>query len=218
MKIRILLADDHAVLRQGLRLMISSQPDMEVVGDAVDGAKAVTEAERLKPDVVVMDLTMGVHSGVPAIADIVERCPEARILVLTMHGDSAYVRTAFAAGATGYLIKSSDEHALHSAIRQVAAGHRFVDQSLDASLASTRSARHPPDDAPHAISLLSTREREVFGLVVQGFTNQQIAEKLSLGIKSVETYRARFMDKLQLHTRAELVKYALDCGMLTASR
>ncbi len=197
----------------GLRLMLDSQNDMEVVGEAADGARAVSETIRLKPDVVLMDLTMGVHSGVAAIAEIVEKCPEAKVLVLTMHAEPGYLRTALAAGATGYVIKNSDDRELLSAIREVTQGKRFVDHSLDASVLDPRIARKT-NGGTRSVDLLSAREREVFSLVAKGFTNQEIATRLSLSVKSVETYRARFMEKLALHTRADLVKYALDCGVL----
>lgn len=221
MKIRILIADDHAVLRMGLRLVINSQVDMEVVGEASNGESAATEAERLRPDVVLLDLTMGAHSGVTAIGEVLKMAPDARILVLTMHTDPAYLRTAMAAGATGYVMKNSDDSELLMAIREVAQGRRFIDHGLDPmAIADLHAPRKPKGNGADARSmgLLSNREREVFSLVAQGFTNQQIADQLKLSVKSVETYRSRFMEKLALRSRAEVVKYALDCGVLSATK
>lgn len=217
MKLRILLADDHAVLRSGLKMMINAQWDMQVVAEASDGAEAVALAKREKPHVVVMDLGMAGLSGTTATAQIVRAAPQVRVLVLTMHTDPSYLRAAMTAGAGGYIAKNSADIELLAAIRAVSQGRTFLDRSFDPALVAdvlgTRRERGIPK-AGRALHLLSPREREVFGLVAQGYTNQQVAEQLKLSVKSVETYRARCMNKLMLETRTEVLQFALDSGVL----
>lgn len=219
MTIRVLLADDHAVLRTGLAMLLNAQSDLEVVGEAGNGAEAVALAQDAKPDVVVMDLTMGRYSGLEAIATIRQAHPPTQVLVLSMHTEVSYVRAALAAGAMGYVGKSVADAELLTAVRAVAKGRTFVDLAIDdpalreETLGLLRAGAQPQAFAP--LRRLSRREREVLGRVAQGFTNAQVAEQLGLSVKSVETYRARVLEKLGLRTRAELVRFAVGSGMLT---
>ena len=209
-KIRVLLADDHAVLRAGLRMLINSQQDMEVVREAADGREAVSQALEPEVDVVVMDLSMPGGGGVQAIESIRTRRPELPILVLSMHHDPAYVRTALAAGARGYIAKESADTELLAGIRTVREGKLFVDPSLAASVVSEAFSR------PAGTAVLSERERQVLGLLCRGHTNQEVADRLFVGVKTAETYRARLGRKLGLKNRADFVRYGLESGILTA--
>lgn len=218
MKIRVAIVDDHAVLRAGLRMLINAQPDMEVVGEAADGIEAVELARQAQPDVMLLDIGMPEHSGLQAIAKIRQASSPTRVLVLTMHDDSAYLRFVLAEGGSGYVVKSAADTALLEAIRAVADGRMFVNVSLDESAAPTAVEQQaagtqvkPELPAPP----LSDREREVLELIAKGHTNREVADKLALSVKTVETYRARLMDKLSLRTRAELVRYALEHGLLS---
>ncbi|MBI2216884.1 MAG: response regulator transcription factor [Candidatus Rokubacteria bacterium] len=213
-KIRILLADDHAVLRAGLRMLINAQPDMEVVGEAASGDEAVQLSHALIPDVVLMDIAMPGAGGIEATSRIASGCPRARVLVLTMHDDVAYLRTVLAAGASGYVLKRSADTDLLSAIRVTHRGGTYLEPSLAGAVVQEAFGRKSrrrdvvPGDA------LSERELEILRLVAQGHTNQHIARSLILSVKTVETYRARLMGKLGLKTRADVVRYALSTGLL----
>jgi DNA-binding NarL/FixJ family response regulator len=211
-RIRILLADDHAVLRTGLRMLIGSQRDLEVVGEASDGDEAVRKAAVLRPDVALVDITMPGSGGIKAIERIRQAAPATRVLVLTMHDVPAYLRAALAAGATGYVVKRAADSDLLAAIRDVHRGRTVLDPALSARVVQGGVRRRGPA-SPTATALLSQREREVLELVAQGYTNQQIADHLGLSVKTVETYRARLVEKLGLQSRAELVRYALDSGV-----
>ena len=209
-KTRVLLADDHAVLRAGLAALINAQPDMEVAGEAGDGAEALEQAARLRPDVVLLDLTMPNRSGFDALRDLVRQCPESRVLVLTMHDDPAYGRSVMAAGALGYVTKKAADREVLSAIRAVRDGRRFVD--ITQAEAMLPIAQRPPRD------ILSRRECEVLGLLAHGLTYQEIAERLAVSIKTVETYLGRASQKLGLKRRAQLVRYAFETGLLDSQR
>jgi two-component system response regulator NreC len=204
-KISVLLADDHAVLRAGLRMLINTQPDMAVIAEAADGGEAVRRAIETKPDVVVMDITMPAMGGIQAIEQIRQAVPETQVLVLTMHDDTGYLRSALAAGASGYVVKKSADSELISAINAVHRGQMFVD------LASSSQAIK---GALVNKSVLSEREKVVLILVAQGFTNQQAADRLCLSVKTIETYRMRLAEKLGLRDRAELTRYALEVGLI----
>jgi two-component system response regulator NreC len=208
--IRLLVADDHAVLRAGLRMLLDVQHDITVVGEAGDGAEVLQKARELQPDVVLMDLTMpGPPSG-DVIRQVLRACPKTRVLVLTMHDDPAYLASAMAAGAAGYVVKKVADSELLSAIRAVHAGRTFVD--LTQSLPAPRAA---PDGAKaERPKELSRREREVLQLLAQGHSNQQIATQIKVSVKTVETYRTRLSQKLGLKGRAELYRFAVESGIL----
>ena len=215
-RIRILVADDHAVLRAGLKVLIGQQPDMAVVGEAADGDEAVRRAHELRPDVALVDLTMPGICGIKAVERIRQECPETRVLVLTMHDVPAYLRSALAAGASGYVVKRAADTELLSAIRAVHRGRTVLDPSLAARVVQSGLGRRGPPTggaAAGATAPLSPREIEVLDLVAQGYTNQQIADRLRLSVKTVETYRSRLVEKLGLKSRADLVRYALDSGL-----
>ena len=212
-KIRVLIADDHAVLRAGLRLLINGQPDMEVVGEAGDGAEALRQTRALCPDVLTLDLSMPGGSVIPVIERLKQECPQTRVLVLTMHDDAAYLRTVLAAGGSGYVVKKAADAELLTAIRTVHRGRAFVDFDLNAG---TLPGLLDGPSGPAGV--LSQREREVLELLAQGHTNQVIADRLYLSVKTIETYRTRIADKLGLKTRADLVRYALEMGILSPGK
>lgn len=216
-KIRVLIADDHAVLRAGLRILINTQPDMEVVGEAADGHEAVLKTIETEPNVALMDITMPASGGIKAIERIRQECPQTRVLVLTMHDNVAYLRLALAAGGSGYVVKKAVDSELLSAIRAVHKGHTFVDlasgnTNVQDVLVNRALKTQTRPGGPK--SLLSQREKEVLHLIAQGYTNQQVADRLCLSVKTVETYRSRLVEKLELRNRADLVRYALEIGLL----
>ena len=210
-RIRILLADDHTVLRSGLRALLSAQADLEVAGEAADGGEALRLAQTIKPDVVVMDIGMPGVSGIDATARIRRELPATKVLILSMHDDQGYLRQALRAGASGYVLKKAADTELLAAIRAAARGEVFLDPSLAKGF--VEDVVLPKAQEPD-IPMLSDREREVLHLLARGHTNQQVADRLCIGVKSVETYKARLMEKLGLKGRAELVRYALTHGLL----
>ena len=214
--ISVLLADDHAVLRAGLRMLINAQPDMKVIGEAAGCGEALEKVTLLKPDVLTLDLTMPGGGGIKIIERLRQDCPRTRVLVLTMHDDPAYLRAVMAAGGAGYVVKTVADAQLLSAIRGVRQGRIVVDVNLPAAAPATSAGSDYAAGSPRAtgFTALSAREREVFMLFAQGYTNQQIADRLFLSVKTIETYRARIADKLGLRTRADLVRYALEVGLL----
>jgi two-component system response regulator NreC len=214
-KIRLLVADDHPVVRAGLRMLLAAQPDMEVVGEATDGDAAVARALQLKPDVVVMDLAMGGMDGLAATREIVNRLPHTKIVVLTMHDNEEYLRQALDAGATGYVLKEAVDTEIAVAIRVVQRGEVFLYPSFTRVLLGDLIQAEEADDRfeQNGYELLSEREKEVLRLVALGDTNREIAERLFLSVRTVETYRARLMEKLNLKSRGELVRYALRKGL-----
>jgi two-component system response regulator NreC len=211
--VRVLIVDDLAVVRAGLRLLLDAEPDIEVVGEAADGVDALLADRALEPDVVLMDLLMPGLNGIEATRALLQERRDAKVLVLSMQDDPRYVREAFAAGATGYVLKEAADTEVVGAVRQVAQGGRHVDPALGARLVAadaderTRAARDP----------LSEREREVLRLLALGHTNQEIAQMLSISIRTAETHRAHIMQKLRASTRAELVRYALGVGLLSVA-
>ncbi|MDW8308037.1 MAG: response regulator transcription factor [Verrucomicrobiales bacterium] len=206
-RIRVLIADDHALVREGLRALLDAQPDLEVVGEAQDGVSAVTQSLHLKPDVVVMDLAMPGRSGIKAIEDLRQASPATRVVVLTMHDDEAYVRLARLAGAQGFVLKRSLATELIRAIRAVHAGQtHFPEVELPA----------PRQRGGSPAELLTEREREVLRLIAHGHTTAAIAARLHISEKTVETHRAHIAEKLGLRTRADLVHFAIEHGLLKA--
>jgi len=215
---RVLIADDHAVVRAGLRLLIDSEDDMEVVDEAGDGWQTVEKAVAIRPDVVLLDITMPGLSGLEAAREIRRKAPEVRLLVLTMHSDEAYLRQFLQIGASGFLVKKAADTELVAAIRAVQRGETFVDPSLTQVLVDRYLERPETTGAPGSGEELTARETEVLRLVAQGYTSQQIADRLSISVNTVETHRAHIMGKLGLRGRAELVRYALARGLLTSER
>ncbi|MBI3988416.1 MAG: response regulator transcription factor [candidate division NC10 bacterium] len=215
-KITVLLADDHAVLRTGLRMLINAQPDMEVVGEAADGREAIEAAEQFQPDVLLLDLTMPGLGGLSALGVIREKAPGTKVLVLTMHDDEGYLRQVLRSGGSGYVVKRAADVELLSAIRAVKRGEVYVHSSMTKALVGGVFDRRVEREAGSSDRFddLSDREKEVLRLLARGYTNQQIADMLFLSVKTIETYRARLMEKLKLRTRAELVHYALKKGLL----
>jgi two-component system response regulator NreC len=213
MSIRTVIVDDHAVVRSGLRLVLENESDIEVVAEAADARTAVFEARAHHPDVILLDVVMPGRSGIEAIPDLLEESPESKVLVLSMQDDPAYVREAFGAGASGYVLKEAADAEVVAAVREVAGGERYVHPALGARLVvADAEERVRAEEDP-----LSEREHEILRLLALGHTNQEIAGRLFLSVRTVETHRAHIMQKLRISTRAELVRYALERGMLDGS-
>jgi two-component system response regulator NreC len=208
--VRILIVDDHAVVRSGLRLLLEAEEDLEPVGEAGSARDAIFRARELKPDVILMDVVMPDGSGLDAVPTLVHERPETKVLMLAMQDDPHYVRQAFSAGASGYVLKEAADTEVVAAIREVARGGRYVNPELGARLvaADTEERRRAEEDP------LSEREREVLHLLALGHTNQEIARQLYISVRTAETHRAHIMQKLRLSSRAELVRYALSAGLL----
>jgi len=213
-KLRILLADDHETVREGLRMILNAQPDMQVVAAVGDGGEAMSECEKISPDVVIMDISMPGTNGLSATAQIMERCPGARILTLTRHADRSYLQQMMRAGAAGYVLKQSRPAELLNAIREVASGAKYVDESMDTPAAAPLTAPRPD---PHPSTPLSPRETEVLRLISWGNTNKEIASQLDLSVKTVEAHKANGMRKLGMRGRIDIVRYALLHGWLHES-
>lgn len=213
-KIRLLLVDDHPVVRLGLRALLESEPDMEVVGEAGDGLEAVTRTQELRPDVVVMDISMPGMDGLEATRRIRSYTPESQVLILTVHALERYLFPVLKAGGAGYVLKSTVDTELVNAIRTVAQGGAFLYPAATRMLLEDYLSHHQRGEEQDAYDTLSEREREVLKLIALGYTAGEIAERLILSPKSVETYRTRIMQKLNLHSRAALVQYALSRGLL----
>ena len=215
-KIRIVLADDHMVLRSGLRKLLNEQPDIEVIGEANDGNEAVARTAELTPDVLLLDLSMPGLGGVDVIRNIKASMPNVTILVLTMYEDEGHFNQALKAGASGYIPKKAADTDLITAIRAVNRGEVFIYSSFGKAIVKRMIYSESPNKEEEfdIYQRLSQREQEVLKLVAQGFTNQQIADQLYLSVKTVETYKARIMEKLSLRGRAELVRFALQRGLL----
>ncbi|MBI5627746.1 MAG: response regulator transcription factor [Candidatus Rokubacteria bacterium] len=214
-KIRILLADDHAVLRAGLRALLGREPDMEVVGEAASGSEALRKVEELQPDVVLMDISMQGIGGLEATAQIKQKCPRARVLILTMHEDRRYLLPALRAGAAGYVVKRAADVELIGAIRAIQRGEAFLHPSMAKFLVEEYRAEKAT--GPTEGQALSDREGEVLRLIAEGLSYKEMAERLGISVKTVETYRERIKEKLNLHSRAEIVRYALERGLLRSS-
>jgi len=208
-KLRILLADDHSLVREGFRLILDSQADMQVVGEAGNGKEAVTLCEQLQPDVVVMDVTMPELNGIEATRRIGEVCPRTKVLALSMHRDTVYVREILKAGAKGYLLKASPRHDMLEAIRSVANGDGYLSPAVSEAVLS--DYRH---HVTNPIDRLTTREREVLQLVAEGRTNKEIATLLTISVYTVEAHRSRILEKLNLQSSGELVRFAIRNGLI----
>lgn len=209
-KTQILLADDHSILRKGVRMLLESQVDMEVVGEAKTGREAIDEAVRLKPDVVVMDVSMPELNGIEGTRQICAQLAQTKVLALSMHRDSVYVREILRAGARGYLLKESDDEDLLKAVRAVARGEAYLSPAIsDAVLTDYR--RH----VSNPVDLLTSREREILTMIADGKTNKDIANALNLSVYTVESHRGSVMDKLNLHNTGDIVRFALRNGLIS---
>jgi len=208
--IRVLVVDDHAVVRSGLRRLIDDEGDMETVGEAGTVRDAIFEARSTNPDLILMDVVMPGESGLEGLPKLLHEHPDVKVLILSMQDDPRYLREAFAAGASGYVLKEAADTEVVTAIREVAAGGRYVHPELGARLvaAEAEAARQAEEDP------LSDREREVLRLLALGYTNHEIAKQLFISVRTAETHRAHVMQKLRLQSRAELVRYAIAHGLL----
>jgi DNA-binding NarL/FixJ family response regulator len=213
-QLKILIADDHTLVRQGLRKILETQPGWEVVAEAGDGREAVQQAIQLRPDVVILDLAMPRLNGVEAVQQIERRAPGVRVLVLSMYADEAYVTRAVRAGASGYLLKDSADADLIRAVTAVAQGKSFFSPTVARIILDEYGRQLAAKGVTDRFDTLSEREREVFQLIAEGHTNKEVAELLHISPATVETHRAHIMEKLDLHSTAELVLCAVRKGVI----
>lgn len=212
-KLCIFLADDHAIIREGLKSLINAQPDMNVIGETDNGRTAWLEAKALSPDVVVMDISMPELNGAKATELLKRDCPQTKVLALTVHNDQGYVHQVLKAGASGYVLKRAAAHELIQAIRAVAAGDTYLDPSIVSNVVGSYVRKQSAKEGLPSGDL-SEREMEVMRLIALGYSNKEIAFKLDISVRTVETYKVRLMEKLSFHSRAEIVRYALLQGWL----
>ena len=214
--LRVLLVEDHAIVRQGVRALLDEESDISIVGEAGDGSEGLALAQKLRPDIVLMDLSLPGLGGIEATRQIRELLPDIRVLVLSMHDNEEYVFRALRSGASGYVLKQSTSTELVLALRAVAAGSTFLSPSISQILISdyVRRAESQESDG-EILGLLTPREREVLQLIARGLSNRQIAERLHISVKTVETHRGNMMQKLDVHDRAGLVKFAIDSGLIS---
>jgi DNA-binding NarL/FixJ family response regulator len=210
-KLRIMLAEDHETVREGLKMIVNAQEDMEVVGFAGDGREAVARAQELLPDVLVMDISMPKLNGLQATLKLIECCPQVKVLTLSRHADDGYVRGLLAAGACAYVLKQSAPSELIHAIRAVAAGGKYIDPKLASKVMENYSDRTSRGESKIS---LSDRESEVLRLIARGYSNKEVAARLSLSVKTIEVHKANAMRKLNLTSRIDLVRYAVLQGWL----
>ena len=215
-KLRILLADDHAVVRDGLRVLINAEPDMEVIGEAKDGRVAVQKITELRPDVAIIDISMPELNGIQATERIKREYPEVKVLALTVHQEKGYLDQLLRIGASGYILKHSAADELIEAIRCVAQGQTYVDREMASRITTDYLRKQSAGGAPGTTEL-TDREEQVLRLVAQGHSNKEIANQLSISVKTVETHKANFMEKLEFKSRAEVVRYAVQRGWLLTS-
>ncbi len=211
MSIRLLIADDHGVLRAGLRALLNAEPDFKVVGEASNGEEALRLARDLQPDIVLMDVTMPALGGIQATRQLKESLPDISVLVLTVHEDISLIRESIQCGASGYILKRALESELIDAIRAVSRGELYIHPAMTRTLLTVAPEVDPTNQVP--VETLTSREYEVLYLVAQGYTNSQIARRLTISVRTVESHRANLMAKLNLNSRVELVRYALQHGL-----
>ncbi|MBI4284697.1 MAG: response regulator transcription factor [Chloroflexi bacterium] len=214
-KIRVLIVDDHQLVREGLRTILEAQPDFEIVGEATDGEEAVQKTKEIRPDIALMDITMPGMGGLEATQEIKQCCPEVKVLALTMHESDDYFFKMLSSGASGYFIKGGSSAELISALRAVSRGDVFLYPTMAKKLLSDYLQRIKTGSDKDRYDGLTGREREIMKLFAEGYTSQEIAERLVLSVATVQTHRANIMSKLGLHSRAELIKYALRHGYIT---
>jgi len=217
-KIRVLVVEDHAIVRQGIRLLLDGQPDMEVVGEAEDGGKALQLVERQQPSVVLMDLAMPGVNGLEATREIKRRWPNVQVIALTVHDSDEYFFQMITAGAAGYVLKGADPTELLGAIRTAQHGDVFLHPPLTTKLVRDYLRRVRLGEASDSYDTLSERERQVLRLIGEGHTSQEIADMLNITVSTVQTHRAHIMEKLNLHRRSELMKYAVRHGLIGSSQ
>lgn len=213
-KIRILIVDDHAVVRTGIRLLLNTQDDMEVVGEAENGQESLLRIKELHPDVVLMDISMPEMSGIDATHAIKKTFPETRILALTMHDDSRYFFQMLKAGALGYVVKGADPHQLLDAIRAVCEGKTYIVPDLARLLLDDYLERLNVGEELDSYSRLTTREREVLKLIGEGNTGREIGEKLFISVNTVDRHRSNIMNKLEMHNKSQLIRFAMRKGLV----
>ncbi len=207
--IKVLLADDHTIVRQGLKLILASQPDFEVVGEAANGRDAADLAEKLRPDIVLMDVQMPDLNGIEATRRMVAANSRVKVLVLSMHKEALYVREVLKAGARGYILKDAIDTELLSAMRSVAKGDGYISPAVSGALLTDYR-----EQSSNPLDTLSTREREVLQLIAEGKTNKEVATKLNLSVYTVDSHRGKIMEKLNLHSAGELVRFAMKNGLV----
>jgi two-component system, NarL family, response regulator NreC len=212
--IRILVTDDHSILRAGLTALLNAEPDLTVVGEASDGAECLRVAQAVQPDVILLDINMPGMNGLEALPVLRQVAPQSRVLVLTMHDDTTYLRQVLSAGGAGYVLKQAADKELLSAIRTVYNGGTFLHPAHAQSLLTAPTQAVSSIEADKQLTQLSEREQETLKLIALGYSNKEIAEKLFLSVKTVETYKARIMEKLEVTTRAALVRFALQHKLL----
>jgi DNA-binding NarL/FixJ family response regulator len=214
MSITVFLADDHAVLREGLKLLLESQEDIKVIGDAANGRDAVKQTKKLRPDVIIMDISMPELNGIDATCQILEACPSTRIIILSMHAASEHILRALKAGARGYLLKESAGKEIIQAVQTVYGGSRYLSRKISDNLIDNYLLKYGDDDISNPLSRLSPREKEIMQLVVEGKSSVEIANIIFLSPKTVETYRSRLMQKLNVGDIAGLIKIALKHDLI----
>ncbi|BAE85918.1 response regulator [Desulfitobacterium hafniense] len=211
-QIRLFLVDDHSVLRSGLKMILNSQKDMVVIGEADSGSAAIAKIKEINPDIILLDISMPDMSGLQALEKL-SKVSSAKILMLTMHADEKYLQEALKSGASGYVLKQAADTELLQAIRDVARGEIYLDSSLAQNL--VKSMYSPRKDNNRSASNLTEREKEVLRYIALGYTNKEIGESLSVSVKTVETHKARIMEKIQCHKRSDLVRYAIEQGYIS---
>lgn len=215
-KIRVLLVDDHAIVREGVKMILAKEPDFEVVGEAQDGRQALELVERMNPNVVVMDISMPGMGGIEATQQVKERHAGVNVIALTMHEDESYVFKLLRAGASGYVLKRAAAQDLVQAVRAAAKGEAFLYPSVARKVVEDYLKRVETGEERERYDGLTEREKEILTHIAQGLSNQQIAQKLYISIKTVQTHRAHILEKLGLHDRTELVRYAIRKGLIEA--
>ncbi len=215
-KIKVVIADDHAVVREGIKMILGREPDIEIVGEANNGREALDLVATSKPSVVVMDISMPEMGGIEATKRVKEAWPKVNVLALTMHEDESYVFQLLKAGASGYVLKRGAAQDLVQAIRSASRGEAFLYPSVARSVLADYLKRVQSGEERHRYDGLTDREREILALIAEGLSNQEIAQKLFISIKTVQTHRTHIMEKLDLHNRAQLVRYAIRKGLIEA--
>jgi DNA-binding NarL/FixJ family response regulator len=212
-KLRVFLAEDHLVVREGIKRVVNAEEEMEVIGEAGDGLQVLEQVLESRPDIILMDISMPGLDGVQTTRKILQAWPEAKVLALTAHEDRGFLRAVLEDGAVGYILKTSSPREVIEAIRIVASGRPYLDAAIASEVYRGFLNKNSDKDGPRV--RLSDRETEVIRQIAQGFSNKEIAVQLSISVKTVETYKARAMEKLQLHSRADIVQYAIQQGWLT---